>query len=101
VFECHTQEASHLRIRQFDGATVAWLSFIGTNRRDELTDGYDIVQGPVANLDTMPALKLYFAGVYSEEEAIKRLVLQKPHYQYAFKAEKALDTLAFSEVIPV
>jgi hypothetical protein len=27
-------------------------------------------------------------------------VPQKPHYQYAFKTEKALDTLAFREVIP-
>ena len=60
-----------------------------------------MVQGPVPDINTMPALKPYFAGVYSEEEAIKRLVPQKPHYQYAFKAEKALDTLAFSEVIPV
>ena len=101
VYEYHTPDPSDLRILRFDEATFEWLSFVGTNRRGEKTDGYDIVQGPVANLDTMPALKLHFAGVYSEEEAIKRLVPQKPHYQYAFKTEKALDTLAFSEVIPV
>ena len=53
----------------------------------------------MANLDTMPALKLHFAGVYSEEEAIKRLVPQKPSVQYAFKTEKALGLLTLSEVI--
>ncbi len=60
-----------------------------------------MVQGPVPDINTMPALKLYFAGVYSEEEAIKRLVPQKPSVQYAFKTEKALGLLTLSEVILV
>ena len=70
---------------QFDGATVEWLSFIAANRRGERTDEYDIVQGPVANDNSMPTLRLYFAGVYSEEEAVKRLLPQKLCDQYVLR----------------
>ena len=101
VYEYHTPDPSDLRILRFDEATFEWLSFVGANRRGEKTDAYDMVQGPVPDINTMPALKLYFAGVYSEEEAIKRLVPQKPSVQYAFKTEKALGLLTLSEVILV
>ena len=85
VFEYHKQEANCLRMLQFDGATVEWLSFIAANRRGERTDEYDIVQGPVANDNSMPTLRLYFAGVYSEEEAVKRLLPQKLCDQYVLR----------------
>lgn len=101
VFEYRKQETGSLGMLQFDGATVEWLSFVGANRRGEKTDEFDIVQGPVANDNTMPTLRLYFAGVYTEEEAIKRLLPQKLRDQYAFKTERALDVLTFSEVIMV
>lgn len=101
VFEYDTRKADQLRLLQFDGATAEWLAFVGANRRAEKTDGYDIVQGPVANDNTMPTLRLYFAGVYSEEEAIKRLLPQKLRDQYAFRTERALDALLFSEVVMV
>ena len=83
--ECHKQETNCLRMLQFDGATVEWLSFVAANRHGERTDKYDIVQGPVANDNTMSTLRLYFAGVYSEEEAIKRLLPQKLRDQYVLR----------------
>ena len=101
AFEYHTPDPSHLRILWVDEATVVWLSFIGANRRGENTDAYDIVQGPVANVDTMEALRPYFAGVYSEDQTIKRLVSQKTSVQYAFKTEKSLGLLTLGEVILV
>ncbi len=54
--------------------------------------------GSVANDRTMPVLKLYFSGVYTEEEAIKRLLPQKLKDQYAFKTERAISVLTFKEV---
>ena len=33
----------------FDGATAEWLNFVVGNRRGEITHGYDIIMGPVAN----------------------------------------------------
>ena len=40
-------------------------------------------------------------GMYSEEEAIKRLLPQRLRDQYAFKTDRALDVLTFSEVVMV
>lgn len=88
-----------LRVTKFEGASVEWLKFVANNRniRDFL-DESDIVIGPVANDRTMPVIKLYFAGIYDEDEAIKRLLPQKLKNQYAFKSEKALKALVLSEV---
>lgn len=90
-----------LDVLRFDGATVEWLRFVGANRRGERTEAYDVVIGPVANDNTMPTLRLYFSGIYSEEEAIKRLLPQKLCDQYAFKTQRALGTLTFCEVMSV
>ncbi len=64
-----------------------------------MSDSYDLVIGPVANDKTMPVISLYFAGLYNEEEAIKRLLPQKLYNQFAFKTESALKALSFVEVI--
>ncbi len=55
--------------------------------------------GPVANDNTMPVLNLYFSGVYTEQEALRRLLTQKLKDQLAFKTAKAIRTLVFRECI--
>ena len=62
-------------------------------------DDFDVVIGAVANDKTMPVISLYFAGVYDEAEALKRLLPQKLKDQYAFKTEKAITALRFAEEI--
>lgn len=99
VFEYDESDSPSLRILEFTGATVEWLAFVGANRRGDYVEKYDLVIGPVANDNTMPTLRLYFAGVYSEEEAIKRLLPQKLRGQYAFKTKRALDELTYCEVV--
>lgn len=99
VYELDERVFSTLTVRSFEGATVEWLRFVGDNRRGTSAEFQDdIVVGPVANDNTMPTLRLFFAGIYTEEEAIKRLMPQKLHDQYAFKTQRALDALVFCEV---
>lgn len=62
---------------------------------------YDVVIGPVANDRTMPVISLFFAGVYTEEETVKRLLPQKLKDQIVFKTEKSLQYLKFVEVVEV
>lgn len=89
-----------LKVTKFEGASVEWLKFIANNRNvKDFIDESDIVIGPVANDRTMPVIKLYFSGIYDEDETIKRLLPQKLKDQYAFKSEKALKLLVLSEVI--
>ena len=91
---------SGLNVLRFEKASKEWLQFVSNNRNiKDFVDGSDIVIGPVANDRTMPVIKLYFSGIYDEEETIKRLLPQKLKDQYAFKTEQALTALKLSEVI--
>lgn len=93
---------SSLKVIRFGEASAEWLKFVANNRNiRDFKDESDIVIGPVANDRTMPVIKLYFAGIYDEDETIKRLLPQKLKDQYAFKSEKALKALVLSEVIEI
>lgn len=63
------------------------------------SNDYDIVEGPVANDKTMPVISLFFTGVYTEEETIRRLLPQKLQDQIVFKTEKSLQYIKFVESI--
>lgn len=100
VFEADNTVLNTLRTLKFDKAGSEWLRFVSANRKGfPMSDSYDLVIGPVANDKTMPVISLYFAGLYNEEEAIKRLLPQKLYNQFAFKTESALKALSFVEVI--
>ncbi|WP_416389391.1 DUF3990 domain-containing protein [Ohessyouella blattaphilus] len=62
---------------------------------------YDIVIGPVANDSTLPVIDDYMSGIYTKEEAVKRLLPQNLTDQYAFLTERAIRILIFerSEMI--
>lgn len=99
VYEFDEARLGSLSCRTFENPDVEWLHFVGQNRQGEHVDsGFDLVIGPVANDNTMPVLRLFFAGMYSEEETIKHLLPQKLTDQYAFKTEAALELLSFCEV---
>lgn len=91
-----------LDILRFDNADGNWLEFVVMNRKSEYTDKkHDIVIGPVANDTTIRVIDDYMGGVYTKEEAIKRLIPQKLTDQYAFLTTEALSMLKFkgSELI--
>ena len=99
VFEMSVHDLRNLDVLNFDGPTLGWLHYVGANRRGECPrNDYDVVVGPVANDNTMPVLKLFFADVYTEEEAIRRLMPQNLKDQYAMKSQAAIDSLVFCEV---
>ena len=98
-FEIDGSVFSNLRVLKFDSASVEWLKYVNNNRNvPTFTDDFDVVIGPVANDRTMPVLRLYFAGAYTEEEAIRRLLPQKLKDQYAFRSNIAIEALRFKGV---
>ena len=85
---------------KFENADIEWLRFVSANRNNQsIRNDYDIIIGPVANDKTMPVISLFFTGLYSEEETIKRLLPQKLQDQFVFKTEKALNQLNYVETI--
>ncbi len=100
VFEFDKNSLAKLRVLIFETANGDWLDYVVKNRRGEGTsDDYDIVIGPVANDSTLPVIDDYMAGVYTKEEAAKRLLPQNLTDQYAFKSITALAIIQFKEVI--
>lgn len=100
VFEYEDNKSSELNILKFENADIEWLRFVSGNRNNQSTkNDYDIIIGPVANDKTMPVISLYFTGVYSEEDTIKRLLPQNLQDQFVFKTEKSLKQLNYVETI--
>ena len=89
-----------LKTLAFNEPDEAWLKYTAHNRKDpNADDDYDLVIGPVADDKTMPVISAYYAGIYDEEETLRRLLPQKLKDQYAFKTEEAVEFLAHQEVI--
>ncbi len=100
VFDFDEDKSKELKILKFEKPDIKWLRYVTANRKgqNESSD-YDIVIGPVANDRTMPVISLYFSGIYTEEETIKRLLPQKLKDQIVFKTEKSLKHIKYLEAI--
>ncbi len=100
VFSFDENEIKTLDILQFNGPSREWLKFVVENRRGTyIGKKYDMVIGPVANDNTMPVINDYISGIIDEERALIYLMPQKLVDQYAFLTWRALQKLAFYEVI--
>lgn len=98
VFEVDEANFSTLKTLVFESANKAWLLYICKNRTSKTSDFYDIVAGPVANDQVIRTVNNYLSGYLTQKIALELLKTQKLKDQYAFKTEKALSILNFTEV---
>ena len=99
-FQFDEEALNLLNVLTFAQADAEWLQYTARNRKQpNAVDDYDLVIGPVANDRTMPVISAYYAGIYDEQETLRRLLPQKLKDQYAFKTERAIGFLTFNEVI--
>ena len=100
IFEFDNQDLSGLKCLRFLRADKDWLRFVTANRKNEnIQNDFDLIIGPVANDRTMPVISLYFAGIYDDDETIKRLLPQMLRDQYVFRTELALQKLIFMKAV--
>lgn len=98
VYELDDKLLNNLSIIHFPVANQEWLEFVTAHRQGYADEcEADIIIGPVANDNTMPVLRQYFAGIYTVEEALRRLLPQKLKDQFVLKTENALSILKFKE----
>ena len=98
IYEIQAEDFDKLDVMKFSGANGDWLDFVVMNRKSEYTGKkYDVVLGPVANDTTIRVIDDYMSGVYTREEAIKRLLPQNLTDQYAFLTSEAVSKLNFKE----
>jgi hypothetical protein len=96
VYAYDDRQQSELNVLLFGAANAEWLDFVVKNRKGLLYENlYDLVLGPIANDATLPVIDDYMGGIYTKEEAVKRLLPQNLTNQYAFLTDKAISLLSF------
>ena len=91
-YEYHSDDT--LKTKVFKEMNEEWLEFIKKCRTEGGTPhSYDIVQGPVANDNTMRTIALYISEIYTAKQAIEQLRFFKMNDQISFHTEKSLGCL--------
>jgi hypothetical protein len=92
------QGATVALAKRFDGLTEEWLELVKINRiKGGLQHQYDIVQGPVANDNTLRTIALYVAGVYTADMALRQLQFFKVNDQVSIHTQQALSCLCLTK----
>lgn len=82
-----------LRVLNFDAYDENWLDFVMECRRGNDFSEWDVVVGGIANDRVFTTVDLFFAGEISKDEALGRLVYEKPNNQICIRSQDALDKL--------
>lgn len=91
VYEYTPTEA--LNIKCFDAYDSEWLDFVAACRMGEdVYKQYDVICGGIANDRVFNTLDLYFSNQMTKEEALKRLIYEKPNQQLCFTNQRVIDT---------
>ena len=91
VYEYTPTEA--LNVKCFDAYDSEWLDFVAACRMGEdVYKQYDVICGGIANDRVFNTLDLYFSNQMTKEEALKRLIFEKPNQQLCFTNQRVIDT---------
>jgi hypothetical protein len=98
LYEFEFLPSSDLQFKQFSEISDEWFDFILKNRTlGGIQHNYDYVQGPVANDKTVLTISGFIDGLYSKEEAMRRLRYSKTNDQVSFHTERAVLLLKLKE----
>jgi hypothetical protein len=98
LYEFEFFPSVELKSKLFSNICDEWFDFILANRSsDVLQHDFDFVQGPVANDKTVLTITGFLDGLFSREEAMKRLRFSKANDQVSLHTEKAVSLLKLRE----
>lgn len=82
---------SRYRALHFDKYDATWLDFVSECRKGNIVGEYDIIRGGIADDKVFRTIDLYFAGDITKDEALRRLLFEKPNDQLYFRTQDILD----------
>lgn len=89
-------EHRDLKIKEFSGASMAWLDLVVKCRGDaSFMHHYDVVVGKIADDNVGETVSYVMQGIMRREDAIERLEFEKINNQIAFCTSKSLEALSF------
>jgi len=98
LYEFDFSPSGNLRSKQFPEISDEWFDFILSNRvSDSLQHDFDFVQGPVANDKTVLTITGFIDGLFTREEAMRRLRYSKSNDQVSLHTENAVSFLKLKD----
>ena len=94
IYEFEFSPSVDLLSKHFPEISDEWFDFILENRtKSGLQHNFDFIQGPVANDKIFLTITGFIDGIFSKEEAMRRLRYNKSNDQVSFHTEKAISLL--------
>ncbi len=85
--DCYT----NYRFLKFERYDAAWLDFVAACRKGIIVGDYDVVRGGIADDKVFRTIDLYFSGDITKDEALQRLLYERPNDQLCFRTQKIID----------
>lgn len=79
------------KIKRFERYDEVWLDFIMSCRNGNDNSLWDIVVGGIANDKVFRTIDLYFTKEITKDEALKRLIDERPNNQICFRNQEVID----------
>jgi len=94
LYEFDFLPSDDLKSKLFSEISDEWFDFILSNRiSNNLQHDFDFVQGPVANDKTILTITGFIDGIFTREEAMRRLRYSKANDQVSLHTERAISLL--------
>jgi hypothetical protein len=98
LYEFEFSPSASLSSKRFSEISDEWFDFILSNRTiGGLHHNFDFIQGPVANDKIVLTITGFIDGLYSREEAMRRLRYSKANDQVSLHTEKAVSLLKLQD----
>ena len=91
IYDISALDEGSLAIKAFGGVSEEWFdAVIACRQGNDVFAGCDVVIGPVANDNVYQTIRFFETGVYSKDEAMRRLLAERLFNQVVFKTPAAL-----------
>lgn len=75
----------------FDAYDGDWLDYVTACRKGFPRTNYDIIEGGIADDQVFNTVDLYFAGIYTREQALDQLRFKRPNHQLCITNQQVLE----------
>lgn len=88
ILDENRNDCSHKIFSSYDGE---WLDYVTACRKGMPHEAFDIIEGGIADDQVFDTIDLYFAGIYTREQALDQLQYKKPNHQICITSQNVLD----------
>lgn len=93
VLDMEKVSAGNYALKRLDGYNNEWLEFIAASRHGQTPwQGYDLIEGGVANDKVVDAVEAYLAGLADVEHTLNKLAYASPNNQICLLNQELIDT---------